>query len=191
MPKTPVDYSKTIIYKLVHKDDLNDENIYVGSTTSFKHRKTLHKSRCNNPNNKEHYNKKYQYIRENGGWCDWCMIEIEKYPCKDVNEATARERFWKRELNATLNMVEPNRSRKEWREDNKDKRKQQYQDNKDKILERKKQRYQDNKDKILEECKQKVICEICGCESTKHHLARHKKTAKCKMALEKKKLSYL
>ena len=30
-------------------------------------------------------------IRENGDWNNWSMIEIEKYPCNDDNEARARE----------------------------------------------------------------------------------------------------
>ena len=38
-------------------------------------------------------------IRKNGGWENWCMIEIEKYPCNDKNEAKARERYWLETLN--------------------------------------------------------------------------------------------
>jgi hypothetical protein len=26
----------------------------------------------------------YSTIRENGGWNNWSMVEIEKYPCKDA-----------------------------------------------------------------------------------------------------------
>ncbi len=209
MPRTPVDYSKTIIYKLVHKDDFNDENIYIGSTTSFKHRKQGHKNGCNNPNSKDYNQKKYQYIRENGGWNDWCMIEIEKFNCNDFNEATARERYWLKDLKATLNTIEPNRSRTEHYQDNKDKlseiNKQYRQDNKDKILGKAKQYYQDNKDKILERTKQyqqnnkdqissyhkkykqdnkdkiseKVKCDICGSEVRKDDFKRHQRSQKC------------
>ena len=81
MPKVPVDYNKTIIYKLVHKDDVKNENIYVGSTTNFVQRKWDHATCCNGPLQKSHQQLKYQYIRENGGWKNWLMIEIEKYPC--------------------------------------------------------------------------------------------------------------
>ena len=52
MPKVPIDYAKTIIYKLVHKDDLYDENIYTGHTTDFICRKNHHKSVCNNSKKK-------------------------------------------------------------------------------------------------------------------------------------------
>lgn len=30
MPRKTPDYSKTLIYKLVHKDDIDNENIYTG-----------------------------------------------------------------------------------------------------------------------------------------------------------------
>ena len=51
--------------------------------------------------------------------------------------------------------------------------------NKNKIKEKDKKKYIDNKDKIKERQKQKVICDNCGCESTKCHLTRHKRTQKC------------
>ena len=35
------------------------------------------------------------------------MIEIEKYPCNDNNEAKSRERYWYEELSAKLNMKIP------------------------------------------------------------------------------------
>ena len=37
------------------------------------------------------------------------MIEIEKYPCKDANEARAKEREWFERLNSNLNTKIPNR----------------------------------------------------------------------------------
>jgi predicted GIY-YIG superfamily endonuclease len=47
MPKTQIDYSKTIMYKIVPKD-LNNNYIYVGSTTDFTKRKYTHKASCFN-----------------------------------------------------------------------------------------------------------------------------------------------
>ena len=93
MPRIPIDYSKTIIYKLVHNEDYDNANIYIGSTTDFVKRKNQHKSICNNENYKEYNHKKYQYIRENGGWEEWNMIESEKHNCNDGNEARAREEY--------------------------------------------------------------------------------------------------
>jgi len=106
MPKTPIDYAKTIIYKLVHKDDLYDENIYTGHTTEMTKRKYNHKACCTKPNKKEYNQKKYKYIRDNGGWDEWLMIEIEKYPCKDKNKINNGGRtIVRRFLNKENNIV--------------------------------------------------------------------------------------
>jgi hypothetical protein len=91
MPKIPTDYTKTIIYKLVHKEDFDNANIYIGSTTNFRQRKDRHKSHCNNENGKGYNEKKYKCIRDNGGWYEWNMIEIEKYPCNDKREAEQKK----------------------------------------------------------------------------------------------------
>jgi hypothetical protein len=98
MPRKPIDYANSIIYKIVCKD-VNIKYIYVGHTTSFSHRKREHKSRCNKQINWI----LYKTINENGGWDNWEMIEIEKYSCNDANEARARERYWYEELSANLN----------------------------------------------------------------------------------------
>ena len=39
------------------------------------------------------------------------MIEIEKYPCNDKNEACKRERHWIEILKANLNIQIPSRTR--------------------------------------------------------------------------------
>ena len=88
MPKTIIDYSKTIIYKIVC-NDLNITDLYVGHTTQFTKRKCGHKSKCNNLNSKSYNLIIYKTIRDNGGWENWSMIEIEKYNCNDSNEAIA------------------------------------------------------------------------------------------------------
>lgn len=103
MPRKATDYNKTIIYKLVRNDDFDNANVYVGSTTDFIRRKSRHKFNCHNENYKEYNYKVYQNIRENGGWENWTMIEIEKYPCSDNREAEAREEWWRCEFNANLN----------------------------------------------------------------------------------------
>ena len=35
------------------------------------------------------------------------MLEIEKYPCENFNEARARERYWYEILNSKLNSMKP------------------------------------------------------------------------------------
>jgi hypothetical protein len=119
MPRKPIDYSKTIIYKLVCKD-LSVKDLYVGHTTNWIKRKGLHKSCCNNTDSKSYNLKVYTMMRDSGGWDNWDMVEIEKYPCNDEREASARERYWYEELYATMNTHVPNRTDAEWREDNKE-----------------------------------------------------------------------
>jgi len=75
MPKTPIDYSKIVIYKIVC-NDLNIKDVYVGSTTDFRKRKNAHKTHCCNVDSRDYNLKVYTIIRANGGWCDWTMIKI-------------------------------------------------------------------------------------------------------------------
>ena len=87
-----IDYSNTIMYKIV-PNDLNLDLIYIGHTTNFRTRKSLHKSRCNNINGKCYNSKVYSMIRENGNWSEWSMVEIEKYPCLDSNGNSKTKTF--------------------------------------------------------------------------------------------------
>lgn len=154
MPKNSIDYSRTIIYKLVHKDDIDNANIYVGSTTDFVVRKYNHKNCCHNQSRPEYNQKKYQYIRENGGWENWLMIEIEKYPCNDQNEALSRERYWYEKLQSNLNSHYPNRNSVEYSKDNSEKVKVRckdwYENNKEYCQEQHKQYRINNKQKCAE-----------------------------------------
>ena len=151
MPKTVIDYQNTVIYKIVCKD-LNIKDLYVGSTTNFTQRKRCHKDSCNFSHQRNYNFYVYQFIRENGGWNNWDMIEVEKYKCNDRNEKDKRERYWIEELKATLNKVIPSRTKKELYEKNKEeilvKRKEYYEENKEEILEKNKEYYEVNKEEI-------------------------------------------
>jgi len=103
MPKTKTNYSKTVIYKIVCDDD-NVTELYVGSTTEFVKRKCGHKTSCNNEKDRNYNLKLYKMIRYNGGWENWRMIEVEKFPCNDKREAEYREEYWRKNLKAELNM---------------------------------------------------------------------------------------
>jgi hypothetical protein len=120
MPKIPIDYKKTVIYKIVC-NDLSVTDCYVGHTTDFVRRKCGHKKRCTNETNDRYNLKIYKMIRQNGGWESFTMVEIEKFPCQDVFEATARERYYYEQLNSTMNSHNPHRSRVEYCEINRDK----------------------------------------------------------------------
>lgn len=112
MPKTPTDYSKTLIYKIINVNpDLKD--CYVGHTTNFVKRKNYHKNDCMREGHKNYNYPLYKHIRENGGWENFAMIEIEKFPCSDLYEALARERHHYEILRPNLNGVHPGRDKKE------------------------------------------------------------------------------
>ena len=77
MPRKEIDWSKTIIYKIVCKD-LDVDYVYVGQTTNLFNRRSTHKSHCNNEKDKKHHYLVYEKIRENGGFNNWDVVEIEK-----------------------------------------------------------------------------------------------------------------
>ena len=158
MPKENIDYSKTIIYKIVCKD-VNIKDCYVGSTTDFTRRKQKHKTNLHNKPELYVYN----FINQNGGWENWEMIEIEKYNALDKLGALKKERYWLETLKATLNKKIPSRTNQEYKKEWKEK-------NKEKIQEQDKIYREKNKDT-------NITCE-CGCIVKKQHIARHKKTPK-------------
>lgn len=97
-------YDKTIIYKLCC-NDTTITDIYVGHTISFVGRKSHHKGSCNNETDKSYNNYVYRFIRENGGWINWNMVELITVSCKDRKEALIYERKYILEYNATLNSI--------------------------------------------------------------------------------------
>ena len=195
MPLTATNYANTILYKIVC-NDLLIKDIYVGHTTSFKDRKSKHKSSCNNEKNKGYNIFVYKIIRDNGGWDNWSMIEIEKFNCNDANEARSRERYWVEFLNSNLNKQIPNRTKKEYKIENKehivdirkkyrienkeqlaDKNKKYRIENKEHIADTTNKYYQENKEKINTYRSQKIDCE-CGSCYTRRHKSHHLKSKK-------------
>jgi len=152
MPKIPKDYSRTVVYKLVNKEDYDNANIYIGSTTNFTQRKCEHKSDCMNKTGVKYNQKIYHFIRNNGGWDEWNMLEVEKFSCVDNYEAKAREEYWRIHFNAVLNMnkchidISSQEYQKQYRLDNLDKSRQYRLDNIDKS----RQYRLDNHDKYIE-----------------------------------------
>jgi hypothetical protein len=140
MPKKEVDYSKKVMYKIVC-NDLTITDCYIGHTTNFTKRKYTHKHLCNIIKFDESKTKKYNFIREHGGWSNWSMIEIEKYPCSDGNEARERERYWFETLSAKLNDEYPSRSSKEYKAEY-------YNINAVKLRANKKEYYEKNKEEL-------------------------------------------
>ena len=212
MPSRNINYENVVIYKIVC-NDLNITDVYIGNTTDFTRRKQRHKNICSNENDKHHQLKVYQTIRNNGGWDNWNMIEIEKYPCNDGNSARARERYWYDELKAKLNTQVPNRTSKEYYdetyESQKDKKKQYRKLNDDKIKQYRKEHAEEkieynklyrqanietlrekrkihnkiNADKIKEKQRVQVECKVCHITMNSCCMSNHKRTLKHQSAL--------
>jgi hypothetical protein len=121
MPLKKIDYKKNLIYKIVC-NDLTIPYIFVGSTTDFYRKKQRHKSCCNNNDSSNHL---YVIINDYGGWDNWSMIEIEKFPCNDSNETKAREHYHLQQFKDNLHITTKNKFdkveyKKVWDEDNKE-----------------------------------------------------------------------
>ena len=86
------------IYKLRHKSDTNDENIYVGYTKNLKYRMMKHKNKCWEVPNR----KLYRYVLENGGWDYFEMSVLCK--CNNTNKRILEQHFMD-ELQPTLNSI--------------------------------------------------------------------------------------
>ena len=160
MPKHAIDYSKTIVYQ-IRCDELEVGNIYIGSTTDFIKRKSNHKSNCNNEKSKSYNYKIYEIIRNNGGWNNWKMIQVEEYPCENNRQAEEREEYWRKKLNADLNMYrsyitedEKNEYIKSYYDLNsvsiKEKSKTYYNTNRDKVRDRQKEYEKEHAEEIKE-----------------------------------------
>lgn len=106
MPKTVIDYSNTIIYKIICKDPAVTD-VYVGHTTNFVQRKHSHKQSCISAKSANHNCKLYQVMRNNGGWDNWQMEIINFFKCHDHYEARQKEQEYFISLHATLNSIEP------------------------------------------------------------------------------------
>lgn len=169
MPKQDIDYSKSIIYKLKHNTDINDEDVYIGHTTNWIQRKREHKKKCNCITSVAYNQKKYQEIRAKGGWVEWEMLPIEEYPCESKIQVEIREEYWRNYYNANLNMRKAHSTEQERKENL-------YNYNK-KLLPYYKSYREEHKERIAEYKKIKVVCE-CGCEIVKCYINKHRKTKK-------------
>ena len=97
MPINNIDYAKTIIYKIQHKERL--DLIYIGHTTNFDSRQSQHKKSANNHDKTPLYN----MICEFGGWTAFTMSPIKQVSCKNRIDALIEEQKAIDENKATLN----------------------------------------------------------------------------------------
>ena len=139
------DYSKTSIYKICCKD-ATITDIYIGSTCNFTRRKSQHKNNCNKEISKEYNCYKYQFIRDNGGWDNWTMIQLKEFSCENKREKDTEERKHIEELKPSLNKSIPTRTKKEY-----------YLTHKEKIIKQTREYQIKNKEKVKEKVKQYTL----------------------------------
>jgi hypothetical protein len=140
-------YQNSKIYKLWSPQGEEDE-IYIGSTTQLLYmRKSHHKNKSSLCKSKILF-EKYDDVR---------IEVIEEYPCNSKAELLKKEGEHIRN-NKCLNKIIPDRTKKEYYEDNKEYIKLKSKDytinHKEKISEKKKEYYENNKEKIKEYKKQ-------------------------------------
>ena len=195
MPKKAFDFSKTEMYKIIHCDPEKDF-CYVGHTTNFTERKKCHKRAYTYESAKGHHCKVYQMIRENGGWDNFKMVFIEKWPCESLREAEAREQYWIDTLKPNMNHFMAQRSQKQYRIDNKEhlsacdkvyrEENKEYiaeyykhwrEDKKEYLAEKNKAWRNENKEYIAERKSKRFECE-CGSKILWCEKARHFRTQK-------------
>ena len=156
-----------VIYGLVDKEG---QVFYVGHTKDIKERIKGHGVRCFNDNSNNTNYPVYKHIRENN-------IEI-KYVILEENiteeDKSKKEREWHDKYNDLCNQVIPDRSWKEYYQENKEKiaeyQKEYRENNKERIKEKDKQYYEKNREKR----RQPWTCEICN-KQLHGHRSRHLK----------------
>jgi hypothetical protein len=158
-----------IMYKIVPKNP-ELKYCYIGHTINFSNRKNQHIRNTSNENDNKHYHlKHYDVIRQNGGWDEWEMIEIEQFKGKTKLEARIREQELIDEYQANLNSLKAyitederkatkNAITEKYRQNNKELLKEQTkkykEDHKEIIAEQMKKYRAENKEKIYEKTKE-------------------------------------
>tara|TARA_R110000796_G_scaffold233827_1_gene352420 strand:+ start:72 stop:590 length:519 start_codon:yes stop_codon:yes gene_type:complete len=159
------------IYKIKHKLDCDDENIYIGSTYDLNDRISKHKSSCNNERDTNYNFKIYKYMRDNGGYdnFEYSILRL----CEDEDKADRHklEQSFIDVHRPTLNTKNAKGL------------------NYEKMKKWKKEWYEANKDEINEKKRtEKIECD-CGSIVGKNMFTRHKKTKKHLEHLEDEKIA--
>lgn len=93
MPRNTPDYKRTIIYKIFcNNPEISDA--FFGHTTDFNKMRYYQKAQTAEKNSTK-CKAMYHIIQSNGGWNNWNMIEVEKYPCDFREEAKMKVNDYK------------------------------------------------------------------------------------------------
>lgn len=142
MPSKAIDYSAVSFYKICCLDP-SIPDIYVGHTTNFTRRKCTHKSSCNTETSIGYNIYVYKFIRDNGGWNNWTMLELCNRSCENKHDAERIERGYIEDLKASLNKQIPTRTDPEYG-------KKYREDHREELLEKNKKYYEDHREELLE-----------------------------------------
>ncbi len=188
---------KGYIYKICIKDG-SIKDCYIGSTMCIKQRRHQHKSACNTEGTKKYNYPIYKFIREHDGWDAWELIILKKVKFEEKFELHKKERKYIEKYGSGLNRTVPTRTKKEYKDENKEKikakEKEYREDNAEKIAEyhkeyrennaeklkaKQKEYREDNAEKIKQHKAIKVECDNCDKVITKDHMSRHLRTKYC------------
>ena len=166
-----IDYKNSKVYKIWSP---NGDKIYIGSTTKIllcqrmtAHREDFKRWKAGNFHSVSSFTLFIEYGVEN------CFIElIEAKECNSKDELHKLEGKYIRELNC-VNKVVPGRTKKEY-----------YKDNLEHIVEYNNKWREENKEIIKTKKSTPLTCE-CGSIYRDHHRARHARSIKHKLFLEK------
>ena len=161
MPSKAIDYSAVSFYKICCLDP-SIPDIYVGHTTNFTRRKHQHKSTCNTETGKGYNYYVYQFIRENGGWNNWTMLELCNRSCENKHDAELVERGYIEDLKASLNKQIPTRTMIEYYKDNREelreKHKKYHEYNREKRNEHSTKYWEEHREELREKQKKYYEC---------------------------------
>ncbi len=151
--------------------------VYVGSTTNFSQRKRGHKYSCNKEEGKHFTIPIYCHIRNNGGFGCFEVIPIKSLKLENKTELLIAEQEELDKHQTLVNSCKAHRTIEERRIYNIKSNKKWYENNTEKL----KKNYQENKENINE----RVKCPICNYTSTQGNLKRHQLSKKCQEYLNK------
>lgn len=152
------------IYKISCKDP-KIKDCYIGSTNNFKRRIRQH--RYSSENIFHEQNNLYDFIRNNGTINNFQFDILLKVLVNDKKDLHEIEKQFIKNNDNLLNKYIPNRTQKEY-----------YNDNYESLKQKRLIKYYDNRDEILlKKSSTMVTCE-CGSTLTKNHIHRHYKTKK-------------
>ena len=197
MPKKAMDYSQSCIYKICCLDP-KIEDAYVGSTTDLVKRRCAHKRTCDTPKQIGYDSYVYKFIRDNGGWENWEVVQIESFPCNSSQELCQREREVFEKIRPSLNTIRPKVTVEERKEANREAVKAWREANPERSREACKAWREANPERHLEAVKAwqeanleqyrakqnarrrtRVVCEHCNKEVAQGALRVHHRSKKC------------